>query len=251
MVLARAIRRVLVACAFLAFGIPAVQAQGLKDGPAPAPVFTWGGAYFGLHAGWGWADVSWRNDYPHTDERWRIPTGFDADSPVYGGQLGIQTQRGNWVLGLETSLSGFTDRERRDGVPLFEDRRIGDVTARIDWLFMAVGRVGYAWGNTMAYFKGGYAGAEIRLETNDNNTPTAFTSVSNRWHNGWTIGTGFEYLWFPNVTVGVEYNFVSLGSSSSDTRISNGDRFRSHADVDLHTVLARMNFKFDFMGGNP
>lgn len=246
MVLARAIRRALVACGVLAIGIPGAHAQSLKDGPAPVPVFTWSGAYFGLHAGWGWADVNWRNDYPYGNSSTR-PRSFDIDSPVYGGQLGIQTQRGNWVFGAETSLSGFTDRERTRGIDLWAGNRVGDMTARVDWLFMAVGRVGYTWGNTLGYVKGGYAGAEVRLETNDN-VPPIYTSTSSKWHNGWTIGTGVEYLWLPNITVGVEYNFVSLESTNRDTFISGpSTRFNSRADLDIHTVLARMNFKFDFL----
>jgi outer membrane immunogenic protein len=194
--------------------------------------------------------VNWRNNYPYGNALNR-PGSFDFDSPIYGGQLGIQTQRGNWVFGLETSLSGTTDRERSRGIDLWAGNAVGDMTVRVDWLLMAVGRIGYAWGNTLGYVKGGYAGAEIRLETSDN-VPPIFTSASSKWHNGWTVGAGFEYLWFPNVTVGLEYNFVSLdGANRTTSIVGPGGTFRSNADLDLHTVLARLNFKFDFVGGNP
>src|SRR5215207_4293180 len=57
--------------------------------------WDWGGLYFGVHSGWQWStDIS-------------VTPGYvvDHDSAVVGGQIGIQHQFGQIVLGVEGNLT--------------------------------------------------------------------------------------------------------------------------------------------------
>ena len=72
------------------------------------------------------------------------------------------------------------------------------------------GRVGYAWANNLIYAKGGYAGVHSRLAVSD--TVPAFTGAGSAtaWHNGWTIGAGWEYGVTQNWIVGLEYDYAAF-----------------------------------------
>ena len=73
-----------------------------------------------------------------------------------------------------------------------------------------VGRIGYAWGPTLLYGLGGYAGAYVDGRLQDNGGDFIDAIFDKQWHNGWVVGAGFEHLLHPNVVVGLEYRHLSL-----------------------------------------
>ncbi len=87
--------------AFAAFaGVGLAQADGMRGKRvAYEKPWDWGGLYFGVHSGYQWSSVNVENP--------AFPPGFgfDHDSPVVGGQIGIQHQFGQIVLGIEGSLT--------------------------------------------------------------------------------------------------------------------------------------------------
>src|SRR5713226_6324930 len=106
-----------VATGALAIAAPASAADlrmPVKAAPiaAPAPYFSWTGCYIGAHLGWGWGKKEFGNPFSITSEgdRTNLPsvaTSVDTSGALFGGQLGCNYQfQGNWVIGLEGSVSG-------------------------------------------------------------------------------------------------------------------------------------------------
>lgn len=210
---------------------------------APPPI-TWTGFYIGAHVGGGFADSDWTSRVDIDDIVARGDTfNHNPQGWLGGGQIGYNFQTGRFVWGIEGTLSGadIDDTTRS---------RFGDIflSTNIDMLWTVTGRLGYDWGRVMTYVKGGYAGANVELSAHDRfGNFTGFTRISEEnTHNGWTVGAGIEFLATENIVLGLEYNFYDLGEESY------GERFRFvenrdpiEADVDLHTVTARVSWKFN------
>src|SRR5262245_44983098 len=61
---------------------------------------SWTGLYAGINAGWGWSDASWDNI-----SLVGAPIPEKPKGGLVGGQIGYNWQSGNFVLGVESSLS--------------------------------------------------------------------------------------------------------------------------------------------------
>ena len=247
MALARAFQRVVVVCGVVVFGFCGSEAA--SPAAAQGPAIGWDGLYAGLHGGYGGADLNWTSNYPYPTPATPRPTAFDQSDAIWGGQLGVQLQRGNLVFGVEASLSGGFDRDDKGGVNLWAPG-VGVMSARVNSLVLLTGRVGHSWGSTLGYLKAGYAAANIKLTTDDN-VPGDFISSSRQWYDGWVLGAGVEYLAMPNVVLGLEYNYGSVSGSANTSVTTMGggfiNTFRSNVDLDIHTLLARLSLKFDFV----
>ena len=103
----------------------------------------------------------------------------------------------------------------------------------INQILTVTARLGYAWDRWLAYLKGGYAGAEI--ETSSLLISTGVRSNQVQWQNGWTIGGGLEYILTRNVTVGIEYNFIDLGSDRIAAHFDNGPCSGCGTDTDVQS----------------
>lgn len=261
------------------FGVSVAQAGSLKDGPDGVRV-DWSGLYLGIHAGGGWSKSSSELAGPPglqaLVDTIGIPasSSYDLDGLLAGGHVGLQGQFGGLVLGVEASFTGGRMRDSSttafDGVaglpPLigaFWDGETASST-KVGEIFTATGRIGYAWDRWLGYVKGGYASAKV--------SNSSFTSVdvtgcvlftcaqasgsgstrSDARHDGWVVGGGFEYMINPNVTFGLEYNYIDLGAKthSGVTTITvpnvGSGSFDSSTRVDvdaIHAVYARLNVK--------
>ena len=74
------------------------------------------------------------------------------------------------------------------------------------------GRLGYSWGPALLYAKGGYAYPTITKPCAFAGAPVAFTLDGNH-KNGYTVGAGLEYMFAPNWSAKVEYQYYNFGSS--------------------------------------
>jgi outer membrane immunogenic protein len=162
-------------------------------GAAP---FSWTGFYIGASGGYAWGDSDW-TDLGGLGSNVKFN---DLKGAIGGGQVGYNRQNGPLVLGVEGTITSGID----------QSGRVLSATLGTDvkWMATAVGRVGYAFGNSLAYAKGGYAAAGI--EINGDNGVETFTH--RELHNGWTVGGGWEYAFTRNLSLGVEYNFYDFGS---------------------------------------
>jgi outer membrane immunogenic protein len=139
--------------------------------PPPAPMlsttpiaYNWSGFYIGAHGGWGFGEGS-ANGNPVED-------GF-----VVGGQIGVNWQFNQFVLGIEGDGS-FVDWGAVEAIG----------TARL--------RGGFAFDRFLAYGTGGGAFGEDEV--------------------GWVAGGGVEYAITDNFSAGVEYLHYEEEEASSD-----------------------------------
>ena len=196
-----------VAAAALVGSLGAATADGMPGrGYGGGCCLSWTGFYVGAHLGYGrsevdWADVSLTLGEPvHNDGR-----GF-----LGGGQIGFNWQSGNVVFGVEGTLSR-TNLD--DGYRSVVDPVEVTYSTDINWIGTVAGRLGFASGPALAYVKAGWATANIQLSgVRTGIFADAFSGDDRR--NGWVIGGGFEYLFTRNLSFGVEYNFIDLGSVS-------------------------------------
>ena len=203
-----------------AVGVSAASAADLAARPytrAPAivdVVFNWSGFYIGGHVGASTTNEQWINT--------ANTTGFGDLSPgqgfrqrgtgVFGGgQMGYNWQAENFVFGLEGTISGLDNH----GTVLnnaFGTGRDDQFGWRADWLATITGRAGVAVRNNLFYVKGGYAGVNNRLSVTDVLPPVTGSGSQTQWHNGWTVGAGWEYGITQNWIVGLEYDYAAFES---------------------------------------
>lgn len=266
------------ACGGLALASSA-QAGSFKDEPAGVRV-DWSGVYLGIHGGGGWSK---------SDSELAGPPGLltlvdlvgipdsssqDLDGFLAGGHAGLQGQFGRLVLGVEASFTG--GRLRGSSTTAFDGAlgfppAIGAIwdgettsTTKVGEIFTATGRLGYAFDRWLGYVKGGYASAKVSSASLTGvdvsgcfggcapiGSGSGSTSSEAR-HHGWVVGGGFEYMINPNVTFGIEYNYIDLGGETHNgvTTITvpnvGSGAFDSSTRVDvdaIHAVYARLSVK--------
>jgi outer membrane immunogenic protein len=199
-----------------------------KAPPPMDPGYNWTGFYIGAMGGYGWSD--------HT----RITvggvtftgTGSDINGGFGGGTIGYNWQMGQAVFGLEAdgAAADITDSSTALGVTLRE---------RIDAFGSVTGRIGYTWGPTLLYAKGGYAWADNEISAAAVGVGTFFSE--SHIHSGWTIGGGLEYMFAPNWSAKAEYMYADYGNETYLGGFVPGGVGFGGA---FHTVKAGVNYHF-------
>ena len=189
-------------------GIP-VKVPVLAAGP-----MDWTGVYVGGHLGGGYSDDHWSDPFGSTVGR----GGFDnvagfgdtthGTGPLGGGQIGANWQLGQIVLGVEADGSGA---ELRGENTCFSG--IGGINCQhtVDALGTITGRIGFAWGRSLAYVKGGGAWTDTNYQLLGNTGALSLGTGSTTldvW--GWTVGGGIEYALTNHWTALVEYDHIGL-----------------------------------------
>jgi opacity protein-like surface antigen len=207
-----------------------VYSGSLKDGPVYL-ANTWTGFYIGGHFGaaWGRDKVRDLDDFVLQGSITKNDTGA---SGVYGLQTGYNWQRGNIVFGVEIDL-GALDLNHRQNI-LFNDTNAslnsgiyGDVT----------GRLGYSFGQSLIYAKGGFAFFDGKADVLDNGSARDTNTFT-----GWTVGGGLEYALNPGWSVKAEYLHFDFDKENSTIAFSSGDVFRFSHDLTVDTVKAGLNY---------
>lgn len=200
-----------------------------------APVYNWTGFYVGAHIGAGFRDNNNLN----------LPgfsSGGNSASFLGGGQVGYDYQFApNWLVGIEGQFSGLADNRRT-----FANPALSSITDRTDWLASVTGRLGYTWGPTLLYAKGGVAFRDNNgLAVAVAGVPAAFAASRN--DTGYTVGGGLEYMFAPAWSAKVEYqyyNFDNVNVVSAAPFAAPGATYRD----DLHTVKVGVNYHFNWGG---
>ena len=204
-----------------------------------AVVYDWSGFYIGINGGGGTSHKCW--DAVAAGGAFIAAEGcHNATGGTVGGQIGYRWQSSNWVFGLEgqgnwadfagdnTSLFIATDRNH----------------SKIDSLGLITGQVGYAWNSVLLYVKGGGAVVGDKYDVFDVTSGVRIaSSKETRW--GAAIGTGLEFGFAPNWSVGIEYDHLFLGHRNNDFTTPLGiyaGTERIGQDVDLG--LVRLNYRF-------
>ena len=191
------------AAAVIAFAAPAVAAD-LPARPytkapaytAPEMVYNWTGFYIGGHLGGAFAGD---NNITGSDGRFLAGVQGGAD---------YQFAR-NWVVGIEAQYSWLpTDN---NGGLLYPGSTL--VTQDNRGLGSVTGRLGYTWGPALLYAKGGYAFRDSSINREQSGVAQPFATSGNK-KDGYTVGGGLEYMFAPNWSAKVEYQYYNFGNTS-------------------------------------
>jgi outer membrane immunogenic protein len=178
------------------------------------PTFTWTGFYAGVHAGYGFGDITGR-----ASGIWADPDGF-----VGGLQAGYNHQINQFVFGLETDLSLSDMRGKQSGAGVVGTR------SSVPYFGTVRARAGVAFDRFMPYVTAGFAygGLKVREPGVGSSSETGY---------GYTVGGGVEYAFTNNITARIEGLYVDLG----DKAVLGGTR---RAGTEFGVVRAGLNYKF-------
>ena len=229
-------RRLLILAACVAFGSGAFAKE--------APNFDWAGTYLGLQGGYGWADTSW--SFPFDEYYNTAPGQGFATSPtggLGGAFVGINRQYGDWVAGLEASISGSSLSETLTG-PVTPTYAFDQLTTRLDDLETVTGRLGFAKQNWLFYGRGGFGTGDANLSALSGPPGAGVTANVTKRLYGWTLGSGIEFMATDSVVVGVEYDYTSLSGARFAGVNSNSGSFNVDlGNVATSTVLGRVSLR--------
>ena len=223
----------IVVGAVCAMGASSAFADGYRPTRYSAPTLSsWTGFYFGVHAGGAGQTVDWA-DISLTGER----VDNDGTGFIGGGQAGYNFQSGNVVFGVEASISGTTlDDSHRSLVSPVTVRYNTDIST----IATVTGRLGIVADRALFYVKGGWAGANVGISGTNTGIPDSF-SIDD-WRNGWTVGGGVEMKVTRNVSLGLEYSYIDLGSENYTGITATALPFAiTDHDTQIHSVTARLN----------
>ena len=234
---------------------PAVAADLPVKAPPPMipPMFNWSGFYIGGNGGWGRSDDCWNLFAPVGVGGALEPVGLDhatlchdRSGGVIGGQIGYRWQQpgSHWVWGLEAQ--GDWANLRGSRVSLFDPALT--LTTKVDAIGLFTAQWGFAWDTWMWYVKGGAAVTDNNFALAD----TGFGLVSlsaTRW--GGVIGTGIEYAFSPNWSVGFEYDHLFMGSRDVNFNAAGVFFQDEHISQNVDMGLIRLNYRFGGWGAPP
>jgi outer membrane immunogenic protein len=226
----------------------------VKARPLPPPARSWDGCYAGGQLGAAHGRSNWRydgfNPYNSPDPAGPLLVAeetFEQLKAAVGAQVGCNfSYSGPWMIGMEAGLIATPmDRTQDNIVDPTATGSVGSIRTQINAIFSATGRIGFSptqdW---LVYAKGGYAAAYIEASGSVGDNPGLGWSDAN-WHHGWTVGAGFEYRLFRNVSVGAEYSYYRFGDRDYfgpfPTQAPNNP-VRLSAGAEVHTAMARINF---------
>jgi outer membrane immunogenic protein len=229
----------------VAMAAPAFAADLPVKAPPPyvAPMYNWSGFYIGGNGGWGESDNCWNVVTPagaaFTDNC------HDKSGGIVGGQIGYRWQLPNnhFVGGVEAQ--GDWADLNKSRVSFFDPTLT--LGSKVDGLGLFTGQFGFAYDTWLWYVKAGAAVTSNTFTVSSTLGGVGLASASStRW--GGVVGTGFEYGFTPNWSVGIEYDHLFMGSADYVFPVANpiltGAFNRISQDVDMVTV--RVNYRFNW-----
>jgi opacity protein-like surface antigen len=194
---------------------------------APTP-YNWSGFFVGVSepgALWG-------------ETKWSFTNGFGSTANNYSGLLaggggGYNYQMGALVIGGQAewdwtnarggeSFSGGTSfscplNTVVLNVPPFTALRSLSVSCatRVNSIFTATARLGYALDRLLVYGQGGLAVGNVAASSVSNSfSPGGTLASDSKTAVGWTLGAGFEFGLTQNISAKAEYLYFDLGSDT-------------------------------------
>jgi opacity protein-like surface antigen len=143
-------------------------------------------------------------------------------------------------LGLEGTFTAGSVDDTVVSIALADRSRTFEVSDQ----FTAVVQLGHSWGDWLVYLKGGYANAQIDIQSNVISSGL-LTSTSSDRESGWTAGIGIDHLIAPNVVLGLSYDY-STYSPDDRLNVDTAITQQHHRDIEaeVHLVTARLSWTF-------
>jgi opacity protein-like surface antigen len=256
--------------------IAAVMPVKFKAPPRPfiGPT-NWTGFYVGGFAGAaaGRTDIGFVGDPTSGNRPW-VAGGLGGIEAGYNYQFS-----NNWVLGVEgdvgaANVHGGRTAGTSDGLAPGPGPLGGSSVAfgpafftvqdKTNWMATATGRVGYSWGRTLFYGKGGVAFEDSSTSVNcifgptgqisNGNVPTTFKSclnqagvltagfsTANYTRVGGTVGFGTEFDLGKNWSAKAEYDYLSFGRHTA--LATDGTTFLTDKSY-INQVKIGVNYRF-------
>jgi outer membrane immunogenic protein len=285
------LRRIFLASASaMALSGTAFAAEPLPPPVLPPPPPQWTGFYLGINAGGTWSSDDGVNtstfngaSFPGFESLGFTSAALASTSvPVNisgfigGGTWGTNYQINNWVIGAEGDFQGIATSNQTDtlfrqstavvaGVALPTSQHL--IASRgLDWLGTERVRAGYLITPTfLVYGTAGLAYGQTQMDVAFAQPvafggffPAASIVTFSQALAGWTAGGGFEWLFYPNWSLKVEYLYYDLGQLSvpmsplvhtnDGIPVTTGAPY-ANTRFDGNIVRAGLNYHFNF--GTP
>jgi outer membrane immunogenic protein len=255
--------RAFIASSVALVALAASTAADAADMPvkykAPPPVvLSWTGCYVGAHVGGGWirdeeTNVGTINSANFPFGTVRVNSGSGA---IGGVQAGCNYQVvPAWLVGVEGDFAWTGIRETSDTFGVVNPAVVNHVDAKVKWLSDIALRVGFIAGERLLiYGKGGAAwmrddGTSVTTGAGGV-VDTIVTRSSTRL--GFMVGVGGEYMFAPNWTAKIEYDYFDFGKQTLSSFVAFGANapvvtgvtlLRDH-DTQVHTLKVGINYLF-------
>lgn len=218
-------------------GAHAADLPKRADPPAaiPAPAFSWTGFYLGGGLGWVQIDPSYSTGTMFLGSPFVVSTGSNKNGLVYSGLAGYNYQVGQWVLGVEGEIEGWTVADMRSTAIT------GDfLTGHSRWGASIRGRAGYALDRVLLFATGG--GAFISEKATIPGTGIAIGGDD--MHSGWTVGGGIDYALTNNWFTGIEYRYSQYDMKPLTYSVPLLGPAVFKQELSSNQVTARLGYKF-------
>lgn len=230
----------------------AVALAGATQAADVAPAgYDWTGFYLGANAGVAWNNSGVDNTIYTTGVRLNeLENEINGNQAAFtaGGLLGYNYQVDRVVMGVEADFNylGFGD-SNSESYPLGGYDITSKSSFEADWFGTLRARLGYSFDNLLVYGTGGAAyghmSANGKIAIDDAGTVTTYKGSADTTNWGWTVGAGAEYG-IENVSVGVEYLYVDLGSAQWDSNLIDESQLKGNVDYAFSTVRASVRYRF-------
>jgi outer membrane immunogenic protein len=219
----------------------AVAADMPIKAPVKAPLaaavvaHNWSGFYVGGNCGYAWGQTTTQTidggDVFYSD--------LHPNGAMCGGQAGYNWQSAALVFGVEGDIGYLW--LKKSPIVVGDDDALDLRTVKYGGYGTITGRIGYSWGQALAYVKGGAAFA--RISHSGYELPVAGSNAYDvsKTRTGWLVGGGLEYALTQNWSWRVEYLYMDFGDTSNtttDTSIT-----INHKDK-VQAVTLGFNYKF-------
>ncbi|MFZ0762805.1 MAG: outer membrane beta-barrel protein [Bradyrhizobium sp.] len=227
---------------FVAGWATAAFAADLPQRPIPAPapavvmpyMYDWTGFYIGANGGYGQNRACWGNFAGFNIEGCNSKSGG-----LVGGQAGYRWQFGQFVFGAE--IEGDWANMRASLPSVFVPGGID--SSNVTSVGLLTGQLGYAMNNVLFYLKGGGALANNYSLVQNAAGTGLYNASSHRL--GASVGVGIEYGITPNWTIGLEYDYLMMGTANNSFSCNAGCAAVANSisqNIDMVTI--RVNYKF-------
>jgi outer membrane immunogenic protein len=227
--------------------------------PAPIPYTGWQGFYIGGSIGAARLNTTGNQTFntfgdpegPCTVES--VPSGIascstGATGVTAGVQVGYDWQSRYFVYGVVADWT-WTGLKHTVAPSTTGASSLPFFRAKVDWLASFRGRMGLAVDDTLVYFTGGLALAELKSSAGQNGGGTccAFNSALSKTQVGWVAGAGVEHKLNQNWSVFGEFLYYDLGRASATSAPTASDLHSTYTTEFTHEIFqgkVGLNYRF-------